>query len=225
MSACPCPVQWDKHCPKVGDFELWDTSWLRECFLGLHRGYLKQADDLQMVWFLPALIPSTLFSELLLYEMGWTLNEWVDSGGTKAWNCYVALLGNVMAIGFAADYYWCDYLGNAGLARLCSPPGSRYSSSITWNLAISHKTPPPPAVNPAIPYCAVCNARQLLTLLSVTSSNFSCHIQEFSMSFPVTLISGKGFVSSQPRQYRNTKIQVWWSLLLPQVTKPDSCLL
>ena len=35
--------------------------------------------------------------------MSWVLNKGVDSGGTKAWNCYAALLGNVVAMGFAAD--------------------------------------------------------------------------------------------------------------------------
>lgn len=56
----------------------------------------------------------------------------------------------------------------------CSPPGSQYFPSVMWDSAISHITPLPPPVNAAIPYCAVCNTRQLLTLLSTIASNFSC---------------------------------------------------
>lgn len=170
------------------------------------------------------LCSQTLTSQSSPIRNGWMRNAWVDSGRTKAWNCCAALLGSA-GCRVCSWRYQCDYVGNAGLARLCSPPGSRYLPSIMRNLAISHITPLPPPVNPDIPYHAVCNTHQLLTLLSITSSNFSCHIQEFFMTFPVTVISGKGLVSSQPRRYGNTKIQVGWSLLLPQVTKLDSHLL
>lgn len=148
------------------------------------------ADDVVFVCFVPK-----HSSQNPVYEAGWTLNEWADSGRARARNCHPALFVGVTAASSAADDTdVIDYLGNAG-----SAPHHQLSPSIMWNLAIPHMTPLSLPLNTDLPLCAVCKAHQLLIPLSITSSHSWCHIQKLFYIFPTFLNPRQGPHSSHTR--------------------------
>lgn len=155
------------------------------------------------MWVLSALLLNTLLRTPWVWNglntksehLIWTLNEWAGSGRARTWNCYPVLLEDVTAVRFAADVTdVIDYLGSAG-----SAPHQELRTPIMRNLAIPHITPLPPLPNTDLPFRAVCKAHQLLTLLSITSRHFWCHIQELSYNFPTFINPRQGPCSSHPR--------------------------
>lgn len=84
-----------------------------------------------------------------------------------------------------------QWWGAVGLARLCSQKGPKHPSPLICE-AISHITPSQPPAKPShIPWGTIYDFCQVPVLVSVTSSDFSCHAQQCSLCWSLSPSSGQ----------------------------------
>lgn len=145
-------------------------------------------------WHIDTLVPPFLCPDLFPYKHPAANSSLVSVCYicTQVWCFWYHYLGN---LGFI-QYYWYSYAGAFCHARFCSPKGHQYSLSVTCKFGHFYVTPPKLPMKCCYLHGTDFKFCQLLILLSIMSTNFSCHVQYLLTLCSVRCTSGQGIGST-----------------------------